>query len=443
MAATTITRTTWTNDTGTPATPVNDGTIINNARLQEIYANIDALIAADITFGGLVAAEGQGTHTFNANHNGTQTVAVRNSSSGAAAFAQVIVGNNTRADATTLTSFSSGHASAPSISILDANMTGGLIIRALDTVGAITFRTGGNDTRLVLAPDGTIQIGPSGNGNYGMYQSQVVNPSASTGGLLYLNGTINGAVNNNMVGLFCSPTLVENSSGTHAIVASAFINPPTITGGAAAVTNATTLYVNGPAAASGASNYAVFVSSGATFFGGNVSLVAAANLTIGTGGAGDPGYLELGYGPSDNGAAGRILFRERDGAAQYVWVDTTGVMRIHTAAPTTSSAASDTAGTVVGAQTSTRATKRDVRVFGDYDGALRLIAKTPLYRFRYTTQDLDTDHVGIVAEESPEFARFGGQAFDPVNAFGYTAAAIKALLARLERLEAAAAPVLT
>ena len=49
----------------------------------------------------------------------------------------------------------------------------------------------------------------------------------------------------------------------------------------------------------------------------------------------------------------------------------------------------------------------------------------PLYRFRYREMDPDTSHVGIMADESPEFTRYGATAFDPVNAFGYTAAAIR------------------
>jgi hypothetical protein len=44
-----------------------------------------------------------------------------------------------------------------------------------------------------------------------------------------------------------------------------------------------------------------------------------------------------------------------------------------------------------------------------------------------------------MADESPEFTRYQQTAFDPVNAFGYTAAAIKALLRRVDILEAALA----
>jgi NAD+ synthase (glutamine-hydrolysing) len=90
-------------------------------------------------------------------------------------------------------------------------------------------------------------------------------------------------------------------------------------------------------------------------------------------------------------------------------------------------------------QTSTRATKRAIEAFVDYGAALALIARTPLYRFQYRQGDTDTAHVGIMADESPEFTRYQQTAFDPVNAFGYTAAAIKALLRRVDILEAALA----
>lgn len=44
MSYTAITRATWTDDSGTPAAPAGDGTIINNARLQaDVYDKIDGL----------------------------------------------------------------------------------------------------------------------------------------------------------------------------------------------------------------------------------------------------------------------------------------------------------------------------------------------------------------------------------------------------------------
>jgi hypothetical protein len=63
MAASTITRDTWTNDTGTAAAPNLDGTVINNAALQNnVYARIDELFSGagsytTLTLGGSLSVE--------------------------------------------------------------------------------------------------------------------------------------------------------------------------------------------------------------------------------------------------------------------------------------------------------------------------------------------------------------------------------------------------
>ena len=62
--ASTITRTTRTNDTGTAANPNGDGTVLNNAELQAQYAAIDQMFAGaspynPFIFGGAVQADGQ------------------------------------------------------------------------------------------------------------------------------------------------------------------------------------------------------------------------------------------------------------------------------------------------------------------------------------------------------------------------------------------------
>jgi hypothetical protein len=64
MAASTITRDTWTNDTGTAANPNADGTVINNAALQNnVYARVDELFSGagsytTLTIGGKISVEG-------------------------------------------------------------------------------------------------------------------------------------------------------------------------------------------------------------------------------------------------------------------------------------------------------------------------------------------------------------------------------------------------
>lgn len=99
MAASTITRTTWTNDTGIPAAPVGDGTILNNARLQDIYSAIDQMFSgagsyASLTLGGLFSVEGFGTSKFEASGTGNQLLVVRNVAAGATNSAEVSIGND-------------------------------------------------------------------------------------------------------------------------------------------------------------------------------------------------------------------------------------------------------------------------------------------------------------------------------------------------------------
>lgn len=72
-------------------------------------------------------------------------------------------------------------------------------------------------------------------------------------------------------------TIIEASSGTHAIIAGVNITAPTITAGLATVTNAATLYISGPTSASvtGGGNYSVLINSG--------TLRANGDVVIGTG----------------------------------------------------------------------------------------------------------------------------------------------------------------
>ena len=110
--ASTITRTTWTDDTGTPASPVGDGTTINNARLQEIYAAIDELFAGaspydPFVFGGTIQADGLGTHLFSATGAGANRLRVRAASAGTSNVGAVDVGTDADADLGRLEAYAS------------------------------------------------------------------------------------------------------------------------------------------------------------------------------------------------------------------------------------------------------------------------------------------------------------------------------------------------
>src|SRR5688572_29383117 len=87
MAATTISRSTWTDGAL--------GTVIANARLQgDIYDKIDSLIGNAINFGGTVGSEGFGTHTFSAGGSGANSIAIRNTSAGTSNASMLLMGND-------------------------------------------------------------------------------------------------------------------------------------------------------------------------------------------------------------------------------------------------------------------------------------------------------------------------------------------------------------
>ena len=102
-----------------------------------------------------------------------------------------------------------------------------------------------------------------------------------SGGTLYgiqMAHTVTPASNGNAYGIFMSPTLTESSTGTSALFAGLYVNAPTITTGAATLTEASTVYING-APTLGSSNYALHIVSGQSLFGGAVTASAGMNMT--------------------------------------------------------------------------------------------------------------------------------------------------------------------
>lgn len=139
-------------------------------------------------------------------------------------------------------------------------------------------------------------------------------------------------------------------------------------------------------------------------------------------------------------AAGCLQLRQASNVDRMIWPDAAGNLRINTAAPTGSSGSptiSDTAGTVVGTQTSTLASKN---ILGDGVSpadALATILATPVKRFKYKSDAYNgSEFHGIIADYSPEFAMDDGRVFNPVSAFGFTVQAVKALTERITALEA-------
>lgn len=151
-------------------------------------------------------------------------------------------------------------------------------------------------------------------------------------------------------------------------------------------------------------------------------------------------------------AAGSIRMEGASGEG-YVWRDASGNIRIHTAAPTGSSGSptvSDTAGTVVGTQTSWHELKESISEW-DGAGALDAVLALQLYEYQMiddgqqTAEGEKPTYRGIVImdEDRESNAWFGtgyGDQQVPVlndrNLFGYLIASIQAQAAQIEALTA-------
>jgi hypothetical protein len=180
---------------------------------------------------------------------------------------------------------------------------------------------------------------------------------------------------------------------------------------------------------------------------GDVSALTVSAGTVGTGTSAtlhatssllSPPYLELGYEPNDNGAAGRIKWTMKTGSIRYTWIDSAGDMRIHTAAPN-NDVANDNGtfgGVAVGAQTSTWESKNILETVSNTAWALDEMLRTPVYRFTYKNGRYDGEEfIGITTKTSPLFGMDHAKAFNPLTSFGVTVLAIQELEKRIKALE--------
>lgn len=179
------------------------------------------------------------------------------------------------------------------------------------------------------------------------------------------------------------------------------------------------------------------------FTGGNIGIKTTSpstELEIGSSDLGDGlagPIITLGRNTNaTNSGAGSINFLDKGGLNGYVWQDAAGNMRINNATPTT---LNDTAGIVIGAQTSERSTKQDIEDYTDYSSALSLIVNAPLHTFRYIREvsgygpdsPLAKAHIGYIADEvDPIF--MSGNVIDQVSVNGLLMASIKELNLTLE-----------
>lgn len=191
--------------------------------------------------------------------------------------------------------------------------------------------------------------------------------------------------------------------------------------------------------ASGGFNVAVGGSKAARFSSAGIEVPAE---TRGTGGVAGKALI-IGRNSSGAGAPGQLVLEARNGAGSgFLWVDTTGVFRIGTAYATESGG--DTVGTVVGTQTSSRASKH---ILGQVNhlapAAMDLVRKTPIWAFTYKSGAFHREtFYGITTDDSPLFGMDQGKSFNPVNAFGATVLALQDVDRRVQDLEARLAAAL-
>lgn len=447
MAATTISRATWTDGVS--------GTVIANARLQgDVYDKFDAVIAANITFGGTISAEGFGTHSLSAGGTGVNSLVIRNSTAGTANFASAEIRNDhasqlvgLRHYSTTFTSSADAFASGGHVY---AQGAGGLSFSAQHASGIIRFYASSN-SNLRASIDGTnglyaenahgLRIKNSGgtvingitlsSGN--VLQIGDNNAALMGNTLINAGGDMAFSCNGSTRAVILGTGPMQISSGSVSAPGLGFISDTdsglfydSVTyGGPVMAVNGVAHTAFRPVTASGGPNLSV----GPGAYGGGA--VAGASLTVGRNQTG-------------SGAAGFVLFNDKNNGASCVWLDAAGNLRIisGSSGPTESGSISDTGGTVVGAQTSSRDMKDVLGLFIDRPVALRTVLDTPLYRWKYKPNSgiQGEEFMGIITDESPMFgmdrdeAHPGGRSLNVPNAIGLLVASVQELKLQINAL---------
>lgn len=329
--------------------------------------------------------------------------------------------------------------------------------------------TGTAATNIFSATTGAMQIGTTGAGTLELRTNNTTAVTFSTAQAATFAGVIGSTVSvaltgtTNNVGTITTGVWnagAVTSSGTVTGVAGTFSGVLSTTS-SLAVAATQNLYFDGVAASGDTYMKESAANTLKTFVGGTeVVELSSGSMYIGTTG----GILLAGVGGStwnaitmagrDNGngasfagsaitvgrntnatntAAGYIKYVSKSGTEYSVWADDTGVMRVNTAAPISTN---DVAGTVIGTQTSTRASKNIYGTYASNAESLALLLATPLYDFDYKSGAMNHQRfVGITTDDSPAFGMDLGRSFNPASAFGHTVAAIKELERRLAATE--------
>lgn len=455
MAASTITRASLTDGAG--------GTIWNAAGVNSIvFDAVDALFSGAFNIGGVFTAEGFGTHSMSAGGTGGNILSVRNTTAGTTNYGQVQVGNDGAAAAGiirhTASTFTATSTYAQDGFHVLGDRAGGLTLSAAHASGTVKVVSNGTTERgrftssgLLVGRTTTILSGTgiTASGSLQLYAAAgtgVYMLFDDTGGsedgfaiigdngdeLRFYDYTAGaGTVRATMTGT----GLWRFVDGSESAPALAFTSDADCG-----------FYLNGTgftpniSVSIGGNQTAMFWRS--SFDGG----MSAASDTFGTGTATGATVI-AGNNTSGSGAAGTLGCVTRGNVLHYIWPDnsaTPGVLRIHTARPTeNNTTVSDTAGTVVGSQTSCLDQKR-LLGRADAQTLLERVRATTLHEFEYRSQWRGERFVGLVTDEAPFFgldrdaAHPGGRILNEVNAIGALMGAVQALATRLDEIQGAA-----
>jgi hypothetical protein len=442
MAATTISRSTWTDGIS--------GTILSNARLQgDVYDKIDALIAANITFGGTISSEAFGTHSHSAGGSGSNLILVRNSTAGTSNKG-VFQAQADGAGVMALEMFSSTHTPNGSGSVTAA---GGRLV--LSGAGHLGIETVTGDVRFF--PAGALRVrvdftsGLIAENDYGL---RIKN----TGGTA-IDGVIITSGNEMRIGSESAASVVDTVIKAGAAVRFRMNSAERVVLTAAGSVQASDGSVSAPglgfkddadtglyrlgagrigAALDGVQGIAVN-KPGTTAAWGNEIDVVAGDFGAGSGGS----MIRVGRNTNGAGAPGFVDLRDKNGGHNAIWSDSSRVLRIGDAPDVGDG---DTTGTIVGTQTSSRDSKDVLGLFIDRPSALRTVLDTPLFRWRYKPGHgiQGEEFIGIITDDSPAFgmdrdeAHPGGKSLNVANAIGLLIASVQELQLQVNAMRKAA-----
>lgn len=323
------------------------------------------------------------THTVG---NGTDNTAVATSWQNSTATLNIGVDNNAAA------TYGVGNSAA----LVYTNTAGGLSLAAINASGAVRVYSGGSTQRWSWTTSG--HFTPNGGNTYNIGDSTNTIKDIYVGGVAYIANGTSGA-----------PSLALLNSTTTGFYRQA---ADTIGWTGAGTLSATFTPLSANEGAS----------------------IQIQGFAVGTGTKRGP-YFTVGRNSSGNGAPGTYGMRDKSDVFWAIWTDSSGNLRIAGSQPTETGG--DTIGTVVGTQTSQRATKNIYGRYTDYAGALRTLLQTPIFEFEYKSGAYNHQRfVGITTDDSPIFGMDRGKSFNPVTAFGYTVAAFKAQQQEIDRLAA-------